>query len=247
MMTFSESAVEKPTVETNEPKTARKENGAPIIEEWESDTNNISWKYIVDKNYAKHTSPEENRETGIQTDVSKVGNDFEMFNKVVRAILSNALSTMQKTDLSYDYENMIEDLCLWRKFPKEGKNYWKFKPPSVSQMCDKKNSVLFTDIECVVLSPDFKLTDESHVSLKVPREDNMYSVDLKNVVPQEVLTRITKEKDENKDKRLYRTRNGKDCERQSQIKAGKSIKSKSQQKSQLVKVKVNPGAKVKEI
>ncbi|GKF95902.1 hypothetical protein Tco_0288637 [Tanacetum coccineum] len=46
---------------------------------------------------------------------------------------------------------------------------------SVSQMCDKKNNVLFTDIECVVLSPDFKLTDESHVLLKVPRKDNMYS------------------------------------------------------------------------
>nr|GEU45293.1 retrovirus-related Pol polyprotein from transposon TNT 1-94 [Tanacetum cinerariifolium] len=30
----------------------------------------------------------------------------------------------------------------------------------------------------------FKLTDESHVLLKVPRKDNMYSVDLKNVVPQ---------------------------------------------------------------
>ncbi|GKF71519.1 putative ribonuclease H-like domain-containing protein, partial [Tanacetum coccineum] len=55
-------------------------------------------------------------------------------------------------------------------------------------MCDKKNSVLFTNIECVVLSPDFKLTYESHVSLKVPREDNMYSVDLKNVIPQGVLT-----------------------------------------------------------
>ncbi|GJY98631.1 hypothetical protein Tco_0516061 [Tanacetum coccineum] len=32
---------------------------------------------------------------------------------------------------------------------------------SVSQMCDKKNSVLFTDTACFVLSPDFKLTDES--------------------------------------------------------------------------------------
>ncbi|GKC51198.1 putative ribonuclease H-like domain-containing protein [Tanacetum coccineum] len=51
-------------------------------------------------------------------------------------------------------------------------------------MCDKKNSVLFTDTECVVLSLDFKLTDESHVLLKVPRKDNMYSVDLKNVIPQ---------------------------------------------------------------
>ncbi|GJV53132.1 ribonuclease H-like domain-containing protein [Tanacetum coccineum] len=58
---------------------------------------------------------------------------------------------------------------------------------SVSQMCDKKNSVLFTDTECVVLSPDFKLTDKSHVLLKVPRKDNMYSVDLKNVVQKHVM------------------------------------------------------------
>ncbi|GJU28465.1 putative ribonuclease H-like domain-containing protein [Tanacetum coccineum] len=64
----------------------------------------------------------------------------------------------------------------------------KFNLFSVSQICDKKNNVLFTDTECVVLSPDFKLTDESHVLLKVPRKDNMYSVDLKNVVPQGGLT-----------------------------------------------------------
>ncbi|GJZ23388.1 ribonuclease H-like domain-containing protein [Tanacetum coccineum] len=33
------------------------------------------------------------------------------------------------------------------------------------------------------LSPDFKLLDESQVLLKVPRQNNMYSFDLKNVVP----------------------------------------------------------------
>ncbi|GJR36245.1 putative ribonuclease H-like domain-containing protein [Tanacetum coccineum] len=49
----------------------------------------------------------------------------------------------------------------------------KFNLFSVSQKCDKKNSVLFTDTACVVLSPNFKLTDESHVLLKVPRKDNM--------------------------------------------------------------------------
>ncbi|GJU61525.1 ribonuclease H-like domain-containing protein [Tanacetum coccineum] len=59
----------------------------------------------------------------------------------------------------------------------------KFNLFSVSQMCDKKNSVLFTETECLVLSPDFKLLDESQVLLKVPRHDNMYSFDLKNVVP----------------------------------------------------------------
>ncbi|GJU93511.1 putative ribonuclease H-like domain-containing protein [Tanacetum coccineum] len=64
----------------------------------------------------------------------------------------------------------------------------KFNLFSVSQMCDKKNSVLFNDTECIVLSPNFKLTDESHVLLKVPRKNNMYSVDLKNIVPKEGLT-----------------------------------------------------------
>ncbi|GJS53495.1 putative ribonuclease H-like domain-containing protein [Tanacetum coccineum] len=33
-----------------------------------------------------------------------------------------------------------------------------------------------------ITGKDFKLTDESHVLLKVPRKDNMYSIDLKNVV-----------------------------------------------------------------
>ncbi|GJS52714.1 putative ribonuclease H-like domain-containing protein [Tanacetum coccineum] len=64
----------------------------------------------------------------------------------------------------------------------------KFNLFSVSQMCDKKNNVLFTDTECVVLTSDFKLTDENHVLLKVPRNNNMYSVDLRNVIPQGGLT-----------------------------------------------------------
>ncbi|GJQ93403.1 zf-CCHC domain-containing protein [Tanacetum coccineum] len=59
----------------------------------------------------------------------------------------------------------------------------KFNLFSVLQICDKKNSVLFTEIECLVLSPDFKLFDESQVLLKVPRQNNMYSFDLKNIVP----------------------------------------------------------------
>ncbi|GJS38641.1 putative ribonuclease H-like domain-containing protein [Tanacetum coccineum] len=59
---------------------------------------------------------------------------------------------------------------------------------SVSQMCDKKNSVLFTDTGCFVLSPDFKLANESQVLLKVPRKNNMYSVDMNNIVPKVSLT-----------------------------------------------------------
>nr|GEU33497.1 ribonuclease H-like domain-containing protein [Tanacetum cinerariifolium] len=58
----------------------------------------------------------------------------------------------------------------------------KFNLFSVTQMCDKKNSVFFTNTECIVLSFDFKLPDENHVLLRVPRENNMYNVDLKNIV-----------------------------------------------------------------
>ncbi|GKE94908.1 hypothetical protein Tco_1579763 [Tanacetum coccineum] len=54
---------------------------------------------------------------------------------------------------------------------------------SVSQICDKKNKVLFTDTECLILSPDFKLPDENQVLLKVPRQNNMYSFNLENIVP----------------------------------------------------------------
>ncbi|GKF51116.1 hypothetical protein Tco_0147583, partial [Tanacetum coccineum] len=54
---------------------------------------------------------------------------------------------------------------------------------SVSQMCDKMNKVLFTDTECLILSPDFKLPDENQILLKVPRQNNMYSFNLENIVP----------------------------------------------------------------
>ncbi|GJW05072.1 ribonuclease H-like domain-containing protein [Tanacetum coccineum] len=69
----------------------------------------------------------------------------------------------------------------------------KFNLLCVSQMCDKKNNVLFTETECLVLSPDFKLLDTSQVLLRVPRQSNMYSFDLKNVVLSGDLTWIKRE------------------------------------------------------
>nr|GEU68590.1 putative ribonuclease H-like domain-containing protein [Tanacetum cinerariifolium] len=64
----------------------------------------------------------------------------------------------------------------------------KFNLFSVLQMCDKKNSVLFTDTECLVLSLEFKLPDDSQVLLRVPRENNMYNVNLQNIVSSRDLT-----------------------------------------------------------
>nr|GEW66559.1 ribonuclease H-like domain-containing protein [Tanacetum cinerariifolium] len=58
---------------------------------------------------------------------------------------------------------------------------------SMSQICDK-NSVLFTDSECIVLGRNFKLTDDTNVLLRTPRQHNMYSIDLNNIVPHKDLT-----------------------------------------------------------
>ncbi|GJY59883.1 putative ribonuclease H-like domain-containing protein [Tanacetum coccineum] len=58
--------------------------------------------------------------------------------------------------------------------------------PKGGRITDKGK--ISTDTECVVLSPDFKLLDENRVLLRVPRKDNMYSVDLKNNVPSGGLT-----------------------------------------------------------
>ncbi|GJX15973.1 putative ribonuclease H-like domain-containing protein [Tanacetum coccineum] len=107
----SESVVEKPTVETNEPKNARKENGAPIIEDWVSESeeedvpkiktvemfNKPSFAKInfvksteqvksprktsVDKNRQNTPSPRGNKRNWNQKMSQKLGNDFEMFNK----------------------------------------------------------------------------------------------------------------------------------------------------------------------
>ncbi|KAJ9553923.1 hypothetical protein OSB04_017968 [Centaurea solstitialis] len=50
---------------------------------------------------------------------------------------------------------------------------------SVSQVCDKKFGVFFTDTECLILAPGFKI-DESQVMLRTPRKDNVYCLDIED-------------------------------------------------------------------
>nr|GEV58989.1 hypothetical protein [Tanacetum cinerariifolium] len=80
----------------------------------------------------------------------------------------------ETSPFSQTIKNMMEDLLLLQAVLKE--------------MCDKKNIVLFTKTECLILSPDFKLPDKNQVLLKVPKKNNMYSFDLKNIVPSKGLT-----------------------------------------------------------
>ncbi|KAJ9563127.1 hypothetical protein OSB04_008287 [Centaurea solstitialis] len=51
---------------------------------------------------------------------------------------------------------------------------------SVSQVCDKKFGVFFTDSKCLILAPGFKI-DENLVLLRTPRKDNVYCLDLERI------------------------------------------------------------------
>nr|GFA30410.1 ribonuclease H-like domain-containing protein [Tanacetum cinerariifolium] len=74
---------------------------------------------------------------------------------------------------------------------------WTWKPSqNLSNKGPKNNSVSvmfkkYTYIdtqECIVLGRDFKLLDDANILLRTPRHHNMYSIDLKNIVPHGDLT-----------------------------------------------------------
>ncbi|GJY94809.1 ribonuclease H-like domain-containing protein, partial [Tanacetum coccineum] len=101
---------------------------------------------------------------------------------VVNAVRENQVNAVKASAYFKEFD---EGYVTFGEEPKEEELL--VKEP-LKLMCDKKNSVLFTNTRCFVLSPDFKLADESQVLLKVPRKKNMYSVDIKNIVPKESLT-----------------------------------------------------------
>ncbi|GJV84502.1 putative ribonuclease H-like domain-containing protein [Tanacetum coccineum] len=259
----SESIVENPTIETNEPEIARKENRAPIIKDWvfDSDEKNMclrSVNTIQPRTAVNNAGPIKNiinnaystaRRPFNKITAANNSNFTKKFNTVKGTRVNTARPKAVISAVKGNKGNVVKALACWGNpqqdlkakgvidsgcfrymtgnrsylidyeeidggFVAFGGNYkggkiigkgkirtgkldfedvyfvkeLKFNIFSVSQMCDKKNSVLFTDTECVVLSPDFKLTDENHVLLKVPRKDSMYSVDLKNVIPHGGLT-----------------------------------------------------------
>ncbi|GJZ94097.1 ribonuclease H-like domain-containing protein [Tanacetum coccineum] len=127
-------------------------------------------KGVIDSGCSRHIT----RSRSYLTDYKEIDGGFVAFGGNSKGGKITRKGKIRTGKLDFEYVYFVKEL--------------KFNLFSVSQICDKKNSVLFTDTECVVLSLNFKLTDESHVLLKVPRKDNMYSVDLKNVVTQGGLT-----------------------------------------------------------
>ncbi|GJX07951.1 putative ribonuclease H-like domain-containing protein [Tanacetum coccineum] len=131
--------------------------------------------------------------------------DLKGISKSDHAVVDSGCSSHMTDNKNYlsDYEDFNGGFVAFGSDPKGGKitgkgriktanldfddvyfvDELKFNLFPVSQMCDKKNSVLFTEFECLILSPSFKLLDESQVVLRAPRKDDVYSLDLKNIVP----------------------------------------------------------------
>ncbi|GJZ68140.1 putative ribonuclease H-like domain-containing protein [Tanacetum coccineum] len=168
----SESVVEKPIVKTNEPKTARKENKAPIIEDWVSDSDeenvpkvktdgdgllnlgnpqqDLKDKGVIDSRCSKHMIG--NRSYLI--DYEEIDGGFVAFGGNSKGGKITRKGKIGTGKLDFEDVYFVKEL--------------KFNLFSVSQMYDKKNSVLFTDTKCVVLSSDFnKLTGKTKFKNRV--------------------------------------------------------------------------------
>ncbi|GJT51450.1 ribonuclease H-like domain-containing protein [Tanacetum coccineum] len=70
--------------------------------------------------------------------------------------------TIRTSKLNFENVYYVEELQNFNLF-------------SVSQLCDTKNKVLFTDKECLVLSKEFQLPENSQVDLRVPRRNNLFA------------------------------------------------------------------------
>ncbi|GJX55809.1 putative ribonuclease H-like domain-containing protein [Tanacetum coccineum] len=176
-----------------EPKVVRKNDDAPCIKEWVSDDEeedvsqpkiekkivrpsignpqmDLHDQGVIDSGCSRHMT----RNMSYLTDYEEIDGGYVAFGGNPKGGKITRKGTIKTSNLDFENVYFVREL--------------KFNLFSVSQMCDKKNSVLFNDTGCIVLSPNFKLIDESQVLLRVPRKNNMYSVDLKNIVPKGGLT-----------------------------------------------------------
>nr|GEX12801.1 hypothetical protein [Tanacetum cinerariifolium] len=67
----------------------------------------------------------------------------------------------------------------------DGDELQNFNLFSVSQICDKKNKVLFTDAECLMLTKEFQLPDEIQVVLRIPKRHDLYTFNLLDIQPEQ--------------------------------------------------------------
>ncbi|GJW64511.1 hypothetical protein Tco_0116395, partial [Tanacetum coccineum] len=181
-------------------KQVRKNNNAPIIEDWVSDDED------EESHVVKTDIPTAAK---IEKPVRKPVRYAEMYSAhkhiAPRAVLMNiglksfktarpvnTVSNSQLNDKGFVdsgcSRHMTGNITHLLDFKDIDEGYVTFGGEHMEAEFLVQNYVLFTDSECLVLSPNFKLPDENQILLKIPRQDNMYSLDMKNIVPKDSLT-----------------------------------------------------------
>ncbi|GJU93916.1 putative ribonuclease H-like domain-containing protein [Tanacetum coccineum] len=212
----SEPVVIKPVVKNSKaktskekPKVVRKNNDAPIIEDWVSDNEEDVpqakiEKKIVKSSFAKIEFVKPNRQENTARKTinhvmqnrqnthaprgnqrnwnnmmsKRLGSNFEMINKACYVCRSFDHLQIQVSDglgnMSYltDYEEI-------------DRGYVAFGGNSKGEKITGKGTIKTSNLD---FENVYFLTDESHVLPKVLKKNNMYSVDLKNIVPKGGLT-----------------------------------------------------------
>nr|GEU80163.1 uncharacterized mitochondrial protein AtMg00810-like [Tanacetum cinerariifolium] len=157
---------------------------------------------VVPQTNVEHQRPTKHVVNKPHSPIRRPGNPQQALKD--KGVIDSGCSRHMTGNISYlsDFEEINEGYAAFGGNPKGGKitgkgkirtgkldfddvyffKELKFNLFSVSHMREKKNNVLFTNTECIILSTDFKLPDENHVLLRVPRENNMYNIDLKNIV-----------------------------------------------------------------
>ncbi|GJW47325.1 putative ribonuclease H-like domain-containing protein [Tanacetum coccineum] len=147
----NESSEAKASVD--KPKVVRKNNGAPIIKDWVS-----------------HSEEE---------DVPQAKKEKKQPKAVLNVVKGNQINAVKGNQV-----NGVKASACWVRKPKTkvidrvSKHNKDMLPLEVTP----KEGKLQAEVQSKLL------TDESHVLLKVPRKKNMYSIDLKNIVPKGGLT-----------------------------------------------------------
>ncbi|GJZ59026.1 putative ribonuclease H-like domain-containing protein [Tanacetum coccineum] len=137
---------------------------------------------------AVNENPHKNRDLGIidsGCSRSMTGNKEKLddFVKIVGGTVTfgggdgkiTGKGTIRTSKLNFENVYYVEELQNFNLF-------------SVSQICDTKNKVLFTDKECLVLSKEFQLPENSQVVLRVPRRNNLYCFNLSDIKPERDVT-----------------------------------------------------------
>ncbi|GJX39055.1 putative ribonuclease H-like domain-containing protein [Tanacetum coccineum] len=167
-----------------EPKKVRKNDDAPIIEDW-----------VSDDEEQDESKPKSEKKTVIPTaakkEFAKPKNNEKPFKKSVRNMSPKAV--LLKTGLTP--VNTVRPVMLGLGKPQQDDTGF------VDSGCSRhiSRNLVISQIQGICMEVvliwrgahgwlTFLLPNENQILLKIPRKDNMYSFDMKNIVPKESLT-----------------------------------------------------------